>query len=682
MDSPFEEWVKSTAEDEAVRKYGGLLVELGASWASFVSRDPGCVTMDLLQGGIPILAARQIVDVVRRTVQRNHAPMAIFWHLRDIAQNATNCSCDCSKLKKKLQAYGELAEFRLYANVSCITQHDRFLLQLAGCQLVDCSESAVNMVLVDVMDFALKHPGGATLCFVTDDGTDFTYLLNVLQRFKQYRTVVVSKKTTSQVMLSGDLNICWETDILGLPYEHLPMEHTNIQQHDENPASAGVNDPIALLTELHVDEDPIDDTILLRNVIQREISLRGCARKCNVGNILRQTYPVRFHKREIVKEFLATAISSKVVVESGKGAFKMLAVPPAEASSSEPALSPDSQPQIIIPVVSGTPPRTVAEAEACFLCRSVCDDVKLVPLSSTDGSRLCPECVEWSTTPVDQKDMGAEKIAEHLEFMAFNDDILVDENTMKTQVQLKTEFHCASPKLAALWIQHAHATRKIKLVDNVPLVLQTRQRQFCLSLREVQIERFSPPPAEFETKAEEDCILQLLWDSTEDWINRLDAIAALRAAFPYRMSHPFYRSKVMLNGQNSQKFFLAKGPYAHVIGLTSEAAAQGLATFRPGKAAEDTVSEETSVANSLSEISLDTDRSDALSTTGGQPDTEEVVSEEASNSLPAPVDDGPVLESLRPKSTAAPDVASSLLPFMAASPKEDRRLTTALFPMT
>eukprot|EP00539_Tryblionella_compressa_P001630 CAMPEP_0178746152 /NCGR_PEP_ID=MMETSP0744-20121128/7662_1 /TAXON_ID=913974 /ORGANISM="Nitzschia punctata, Strain CCMP561" /LENGTH=807 /DNA_ID=CAMNT_0020399355 /DNA_START=377 /DNA_END=2800 /DNA_ORIENTATION=- len=221
MDDVFEEWVRDTAQKECISKWADALIRLGASWESF-RRDEDEIVNDFVQvGGIPLLAARDIVKVAKEEIERSHAPMAIFWDLENMPI-PENCSGRdvTTRLKSILSPYGNLVQFRAYASIglNLIPQQKRSDLQLSGCHLVDCphngrKEVADKMIIVDAMQFAFLNPNGATLCFVTGD-VDYAYLLAVLQRPK-WRTIVISKGTMSSMLhVNCDMRMRWETDIL------------------------------------------------------------------------------------------------------------------------------------------------------------------------------------------------------------------------------------------------------------------------------------------------------------------------------------------------------------------------------------------------------------------------------------------------------------------------------------
>lgn len=364
---PFDEWVKSVTRDQhaSVHKYADKLIELGASWDSFKSaRHPDTIANDLVQGGIPLLAARDIVDVATTAARQSQAPMAIFWDLENMPIPTTSSGRDVSsRLKSILKPYGDLVQFRGYASIglNLIPQHKRSDLQLSGCLLVDCphngrKEVADKMIIVDAMNFVMLHPDGATLCFVTGD-IDYAYLLAVLQRYKQYRTIVISKGTLQSMLdVNCDMKMRWETDILQLR-SGAPLAWTNTHEDlglaaksapetssshatSKDASTEGTDSEVKIGFEpLTADEEWVDDVEFLRTLLRREgaSSVIG-VRKSTVGNLLRQSNPARFPHRDAVKRFLAEVIDRKVVWETGEGAFKELGLPTDETTGMFPAI--------------------------------------------------------------------------------------------------------------------------------------------------------------------------------------------------------------------------------------------------------------------------------------------------------------------------------------------------------
>jgi uncharacterized protein YrzB (UPF0473 family) len=339
MDS-FDEWVK-TAQYPCIQEWGEKAVQLGASWDSF-RRDKPEVVHDLVQGGVPILAARDIVDIASNTAKRSSSPMAIFWDLENMPIPSQTSGRDItSSLKSILAPHGDLVQFRGYASIGLglIPQEKRSDLQLSGCHLVDCphhgrKEVADKMIIVDAMQFAFQHPEGATLCFITGD-VDYAYLLAVLQR-PQWRTIVISRGTMQSMLhVNCDMKMRWETDILQ-PIYTSAADQDDLDQVDIADTASTQDGVVAVgkpqpeqFVPLTADEEWKDDVELLRTVIKQESQKSGVLAplKSLIGNVLRATNPARFPHRDAVKLFLAQGIENRVVVESGEGAFKTLCLP-------------------------------------------------------------------------------------------------------------------------------------------------------------------------------------------------------------------------------------------------------------------------------------------------------------------------------------------------------------------
>ena len=92
----FEEWAKQSTQHASIVKYAYRLVEMGASWDSFLSRSQEEVARDFVRRGIPILAARDIVDVATVAAKQSQAPLAIFWDLENMPIPTTSSGRDVS----------------------------------------------------------------------------------------------------------------------------------------------------------------------------------------------------------------------------------------------------------------------------------------------------------------------------------------------------------------------------------------------------------------------------------------------------------------------------------------------------------------------------------------------------------------------------------------------------------
>ena len=369
----FEEWAKQSTQHASILKYADRLVEMGVSWDSFLSRSQEEVARDFVRGGIPILAARDIVDVATAAAKQSQAPLAIFWDLENMPIPTTSSGRDVSsRLKCILKPYGHLVQFRGYASIglNLIPQQKRSDLQLSGCLLVDCpynnrKEVADKMIIVDAMNFAMRNPDGATLCFVTGD-VDYAYLLAILQCYKQYRTIVISKGTLQSILdVNCDMKMRWETDILQLrssPAWRNTAVDLGLSIGSDMSASGNrsVENIEETFEPLTANEEWIDDVEFLRNIVRREGGSVGIVRKSLVGSLLRQTNPARFPNRDAVKQFLAETIERDVILETGEGAFKVVSLPTDETTGTLPAIS--LAQQIPVPLES-VPEKVIVAAE-------------------------------------------------------------------------------------------------------------------------------------------------------------------------------------------------------------------------------------------------------------------------------------------------------------------------------
>ena len=338
----FDEWVK-TAQYPCIQEWGRKLVDsLGASWDSFRRDNKDQITRDLVEGGIPLLAARDIVDIATEEVQKSTAPMAVFWDLENMSIPTALSGRDMtSVLKNILAPHGDMIQFRAYASIglNLIPQEKRSDLQLSGCHLVDCphhgrKEVADKMIIVDAMHFAYQHPDAATLCFITGD-VDYAYLLAVLQQRPQWRTIVISRGTMQSMLhVNCHMKIRWETDVLQKIYssrEETAEDGGDLEPIENRESIDGAEDkdhhqdPFAPLSAEGVWKDDVE---LLREIMVQEGRRAGTKtlRKSQVGNALRQTNPARFPTRESIKLFFAQAIERGVITETGDGAFKTVAL--------------------------------------------------------------------------------------------------------------------------------------------------------------------------------------------------------------------------------------------------------------------------------------------------------------------------------------------------------------------
>lgn len=305
----FQEWM-NTEKHRAC--WGERLSKLGVSWDTFRRDNHNDITADLIQGGIPPLVASDIVDMACKEVQRDTMPMAIFWDLENMPIPNGGCARSiASRLKTVLNPFGSLRQCRAYASIghNLIPLGKRSELQLSGWHLVDCPHNgrkdvADKMMIVDAMQFAYENLNGATLCFVTAD-LDYAYLLAVLNRYPQWRTVVVSSGVIPSSMLhqNCDWAIQWESDIL--------------QSVDTSIGSYGSTTD---------DNFPREDLEMLCTVMHQLSKRKGSKMhlKGDVGIELRKIYPLRFTTPNEHKSFLQRAIQEGIVMEQANKSIRKL----------------------------------------------------------------------------------------------------------------------------------------------------------------------------------------------------------------------------------------------------------------------------------------------------------------------------------------------------------------------
>jgi hypothetical protein len=441
------------------------------------------------------------------------------------------------------------------------------------------------MIIVDAMQFAFTHPGGASLCFVTGD-VDYAYLLAVLKR-PQWRSIVISKGTMQSMLhVNCDIKMCWESDVLQLksslpsapPGFHgaakvsgesnmLSLLVTSSESLDELQASTShdltrriiQNDDTSetlSVVALTIVEEWTSDAELLRTIVREAPKARTyaaslteghhVARKSHVGSTLRRMHADRFPDRRAMRDFLARAVETGIVIESGEGAFKTFRLP-----SDEPAGA-------FRPVICLSGPAPVATQDMRGPCWS------LVEARSDSDKIDATECIKVM-----------------LGVMAENDDIYCAENMLRKQLVLRWPSACASREHSALWIQDA--------VDAGEVIRFKRpniKTKFICCPRHYQLAMAPFPPADIDTSAEEMDILDMLWEDKNGWVKRTEAIARLKENFE-KMQSPFLRNKCSLNAASKKKSFLARGPWGQTLGLTIEDAQAALDIAYPPNEAEE-----------------------------------------------------------------------------------------------
>lgn len=210
-----EQWLKAST-NPCIQKWSSELINLGASWETF-GRKENDVVDNLVNLGIPKLAACDIYSIVHDSIKRTQAPLVVYWDLEDHPIPVENGATEIAlRIKRILEPHGTMVQFRAYGNLSFIPEWKRSELQLSGCHLVDVPDNGRKeligkFIIIDAMEFAFKSEQ-ATICFITSDA-DFAYLLNRLQA-PQWQTIVISKGNVKALQSNCDLAIQWESEIL------------------------------------------------------------------------------------------------------------------------------------------------------------------------------------------------------------------------------------------------------------------------------------------------------------------------------------------------------------------------------------------------------------------------------------------------------------------------------------
>ena len=101
-----------------VEKWAEKLIELGASWDTF-SGEREATLVDLLDGGIPRLSARDIYRVISEVLRRRSAPLIVLWDIENVAiPSDTSAALVVSRIRSAVAPCGVLEQFRAYASIS------------------------------------------------------------------------------------------------------------------------------------------------------------------------------------------------------------------------------------------------------------------------------------------------------------------------------------------------------------------------------------------------------------------------------------------------------------------------------------------------------------------------------------------------------------------------------------
>ncbi|KAJ7665110.1 NYN domain-containing protein [Mycena polygramma] len=128
-----------------------------------------------------------------------------------------------SGIRNVAHRFGPVKHFKAYMEVA---DSDTFLrsftlrseLQSSGVSLTDCPHNgrknvADQMIMVDMLAYAMDHPAPATLILISGD-RDFAYAVSIL-RLRRYEVVVIS--LMGHVSLKSQASACldWNIDVMG-----------------------------------------------------------------------------------------------------------------------------------------------------------------------------------------------------------------------------------------------------------------------------------------------------------------------------------------------------------------------------------------------------------------------------------------------------------------------------------
>jgi NYN domain len=583
--SSFEAWALSLPE------WGDCLLAAGASWETFSS---DTVLDDLKCAGIPFLAARTIVQKAKDTMERNNAPMIVFWDMDSTA--FTGLRKNPGALVENLQAmvtpYGQLIQFRCYT-ASTASEQVRSSLLSKGCLLIEgygssTASSVDAMIAVDAIKFAYhSHADGkATLCFASASGCRFSYLLAEL---KQWRTVVVSnQKTLASISPGNDNNSI-----------HLPWPESGNDHFLSLSPPPGLDhlEPYELDVYLSTQKQLESPTITTTGTTGHSCSDRDVLDELYNRTIVCDNEPISplFVPRSLVGMKIASSFfpsddasdakcSATTATSSQEDSLPdstvssdtaTLTAPIADEASLSSAIlfSGDASRVSNATTASLTSSRTAAKGSTtrskavsttstnmmvCWLCQESFVKKEMVPVCHRPSKYHCQACYNWGTPP--EKARAVDRVVALMKSFALHDDIVITDSLLRHKLVERYPETCLTLPRATLWIEGAI---KCGALDFLPYC---GARQKCVCLPEhAALARAPAPPHDFNTTKEEAYLKELLVQS-HGWKTRRAVIAALSEKFPQTMSTAMARSRVIDNACSK-----------HVIILRGNATTQVLA---------------------------------------------------------------------------------------------------------
>ncbi|KAJ7109170.1 NYN domain-containing protein [Mycena epipterygia] len=161
--------------------------------------------------------------------------VVIFWDYENCHASSTTSGYEIvSGIRNVAHRFGSVKSFKAYMEMpepdTPRSLSLRSELQSSGVSLTDCPHNgrknvADQMMMVDMLAYAMDHPAPATLILISGD-RDFAYAVSVL-RLRRYDIVVISLPVPgAHISLKSQASVCldWNVDVMGYPNSSLYVE--------------------------------------------------------------------------------------------------------------------------------------------------------------------------------------------------------------------------------------------------------------------------------------------------------------------------------------------------------------------------------------------------------------------------------------------------------------------------
>eukprot|EP00934_Nitzschia_sp_Nitz4_P002828 Nitzschia sp. Nitz4//scaffold107_size73032//38978//44923//NITZ4_005762-RA/size73032-processed-gene-0.110-mRNA-1//1//CDS//3329532599//2818//frame0 len=571
--------MKRVDEDDPTGQWAERLETLGASWETF-KRENNEIVDDLVQvGGIPILAARDVVKSAKEFLAQQALPTAIFWDLESMPIPSTvSGTAVATNLKQIVCGLGHVSLFHAYGPE--LSEHQLVEAETAGCQMME-KEIATNKVafVVDSMEFAQSNPN-SRVCLVTGN-QDHLYLLSTIQRHCKVTTLVGTSMLKPAFGLSDSTWISWEDDILPKEGTRIPpgiiMSRANYETSDDNIRSIERkhqivwselvqnkrNCAVLRMSEANMQEREGNGITLPTEELRSIIKGIGRGPEYVVNRaiavqVIRGLKPTNFPSDVQLNRFLDSAISDRILFESGDS-LGLLEKAQQVVNMQLPQLS-DCK---LVDWRNHSKKQKAATTSKslCTRCRRTIPEEDVLYGWASDGATLevnCSDCYQWSK---EEKSRAVARVVVFFNFLEEYEDMFLPKSMASKQIWLRYSDECLTRKHATLWLAEAIDTNQVLQVKRGKnkVVCLPRNAQYCLE-----------PALSLDTTNEENFIVDLLWKKQET-ASKKEVIERLKLAFPH-LTTPLHRGEVLRRGHESGKFHVARAAFDQAVGLTEEEA--------------------------------------------------------------------------------------------------------------